>query len=181
MAKINESVKMIATLVIIAVVVAAAMAGVNMLTKYQIAQNDVDKLNNSLKEVLPADSYDILQETETATVYEAKKGGQTIGYCVSNITAGYGGDIHVLTGVDVEGKVTKISILSHGETPGLGANATKDAFKNEFTGKLAGTLSAEKNAAGADEIQAISGATITSKAVTKAVNDAMITIKEATR
>ena len=180
MAKMNESVKMILTLVLIAVIVAGAMAGVNMLTKDKIAQNEVDKLNNSLKEVLPAQTYE-QRVTEGGTVYIAKNGDKVQGYCVSCTVSGYGGDINVLVGLDTEYKVTKISILSHGETPGLGANATNDKFKKQFEGKAAGTLSAEKNASGKNEIQAISGATITSKAVTKAVNDARNCVKEATR
>ncbi len=181
MAKMNESLNMIVTLIVIAVVVALALSGVNGLTKAKIEQNDVVKLNNSLKSVLPADSYDVVQDNESGIVYEAKKDGKVVGYCVSNVTSGYGGDLNVLTGVDVNGKVTAVEILSHGETPGLGAKSTDDAFKGQYSGKTAGEITVVKNSPGASDIQAISGATITSNAVTKAVNEAKKCIEEATK
>ena len=178
MLKMNESVKMIVTLVVIAVVVAGAMAGVNVLTKDKIVQNDETKLQNSLKEVLPADTYEVLKETDTFTVYKAVKDSKHIGYCVQNSESGYGGDIQMLVGMDLEFKVTKITILSHGETPGLGANATKDEFKKQFEGKEAGNLRVDKNTANETTIKAISGATITSTAVTNSVNAAKKCVEE---
>ena len=63
---------MIVTLIVIAVVVALALSGVNGLTKAKIEQNSVDKLNKSLQEVMVADSYDVIKDDETGTVYEAK-------------------------------------------------------------------------------------------------------------
>ena len=181
MAKINESVKMIVTLVVIAVVVAAALAGINMLTKDKIEKNDEDKLQQSLQEVLPADTYEVLKSTDQFTVYKAVKENEEVGYCVQYIGSGYGGDINMLIGMDLDYKVTKITILSHGETPGLGANATKDEFKKQFEGKQAGILEVNKNTASETEIKAISGATITSEAVTKAVNEAKKCVEEATK
>ena len=177
MLKMNESVKMIIT----AVVVAGAMAGINILTKDKIVQNDADKLQKSLQEVLPADTYEILKETDTYTVYKAVKNDEEIGYCVQVVESGYGGDIKMLVGMTGEYKVTKITILSHGETPGLGANATKDEFKKQFEGKQAGNLAVDKNTANETTIKAISGATITSTAVTKAVNVAKQCVEEATK
>ncbi len=181
MLKMNQSVKMIVTLVVIAVVVAAALAGVNILTKDKIAQNDESKLQNSLKEVLPADTYEVLKKTDEFTVYQAVKNDEQIGYCVQNSVSGYGGAIQMLVGMDKEFKVTKITILSHGETPGLGANATKDNFKKQFEGKQAGDLRVDKNSSGETKIKAISGATITSTAVTDAVNAAKKCVEEATK
>lgn len=181
MLKMNESVKMIVTLIVIAVVVALALSGVNGLTKAKIEQNSIDKLNKSLQEVMVADSYDVIKDDETGTVYEAKKGGETVGYCVQNTVSGYGGDLTVLTGVYADGTVSKVEILAHGETPGLGAKSTDDSFKGQYVGKTAGEITVVKNSPGAQDIQAISGATITSNAVTEAVNQARDCIKEATK
>ena len=77
-----------------------------------------------------------------------------------------------MIGLDMEGTITGIEILSHAETPGLGANATGEAFKSRFVGK-AGELTVDKNSNDGQNIQAITAATITSKAVVSAVNAAL--------
>ena len=77
-----------------------------------------------------------------------------------------------LNGIGADGKITGIEILSHSETPGLGANSTKLAFKNRFVGK-SGTLTVSKTSNDGENVQAITAATITSKAVTSAVNAAL--------
>ena len=79
------------------------------------------------------------------------------------------GDIDIMTGVDAEGKVTGIRILSIEETPGLGMNAKKDSFRQQYVGK-SGELAVNKDGG---EIVAITSATVTSRAVTKAVNQAL--------
>ena len=94
-----------------------------------------------------------------------------------NMTAkdGFGGNIQIVVGIMKDGKINKISILSISETPGLGMKATEDSFKNQFDGKPASELKVVKTDAAADtDVQAISGATITSKAVTKCVNSAVV-------
>ncbi len=98
--------------------------------------------------------------------------GATIGYVVITVEKGYGGDISVMTGVDLEGKVTGVSILSMSETAGLGANASKESFLQQFVGKIAG-MTVTKNAPAENEIKALTGATITTKAVTAAVEAAI--------
>lgn len=102
--------------------------------------------------------------------------GNGVGYIATMISnAGYGGDIKVMVGIDSDGSVTKVKILQSSETAGLGQNASKPEFINQFNGK-SGSLSVVKNKA-ADgengEIAAISGATVTSRAVTSCVNAAL--------
>ena len=76
---------------------------------------------------------------ENSQIYEAQDAtGEVIGVCVITAANGYGGEISILTGVDKDLKVTGIDILSHGETPGLGANATKPEFKEQYVGKEEG-------------------------------------------
>jgi len=109
--------------------------------------------------------------------YEYFKGlsssGKTAGYVFTTTATGYSGDVEVMTGVTLKGTVKKISILEISETPGLGMNAKKDSFLSQYTGK-SGSISVVKNKnAGNSEIQAMTGATITSKAVTNAVNKAL--------
>ena len=178
MDKQNTVFRMIFTLVAIAVVVSVALAFVNTKTEPVILQNNENQLQESLKSVIRAEKFEILSETEQETVYAAKNGETVVGYCVVNSQKGYGGDVKVMTGVDTNGKVTAIEILEHAETPGLGANAEKDAFKFQFAGKTK-EIGVEKNNPGENDIQAISGATITSKAVTNAVNAAIQKAEEA--
>ena len=175
--KSNEF-KMVLCLVVIAIAVAGLMAVVNDLTFDKIEQNLANQLTESLEEVLPADSYDVVKETESETVYEAKKDGNKIGFCVVNIEKGYGGDVKIMTGVKTDGTVSKVKILEHGETPGLGANAEKESFISQFIGKTKG-VEVTKSGASGNKITAISGATITSSAVTRAVNSALSLAEEA--
>ena len=172
MAKENSSLKLIITLVVITVVIALAMSYVNGVTLPIIEKNAQNRLNESLKKVLPADEYTILQEDETATVYDAKKDGERVGILVVNFSKGYGGDIEVMTGVLNDGTISKIDILNNNETPGLGAKADTDDFKAQYSGG-SGEIGVNKVSGTDSEIHAITGATVTSKAVTEAVNEAI--------
>ena len=176
----KNMVKMIVCLVAIAVVTAALLAFVNGLTAPVIEKNNQAQLENSLNEVMPAEKFDIVKDENGITVYSAKKGEKLVGFCVVNSEKGYGGDVKVMTGVNVDGTVNKVTILEHAETPGLGANAEKESFINQFVGKVKGIL-VNKNAPSSNEIKAISGATITSKAVTQAVNTALEIAEEAAK
>mgnify|MGYP005768896751 CR=1 FL=1 len=101
--------------------------------------------------------------------------GNNIGYVVSSTSGdGYGGEVKISVGIDGDGAVTGIAFLSLSETPGLGMNATQDSFKGQFAGKNVDKLTVTKSATGADdEIVAMSGATVTSEAVTNADNAAI--------
>lgn len=91
---------------------------------------------------------------------------QDIGYIAEGFGKGYSSYIHVLTSVDKNFIVQKISVLGHGETPGLGDEIEKDYFLNSFKGKSVDNLVVIKGET-ADKIQAITGATISSRAVTE--------------
>ncbi len=89
-----------------------------------------------------------------------------LGYIVEGFGKGYSSYIHVLASVDKNFIVQKISVLGHGETPGLGDEIEKDYFLNQFKGKSADNLVVIKGET-ADKIQAITGATISTRAVTE--------------
>ncbi len=118
--------------------------------------------------------------TEIGTVYAAKDGNEAIlGYVVT-VTSheGYGGDISFLMGICLDGTVTGVSVLDISETPGLGMNAQK-VLAPQFAGKNAAAFEYTKTGATADnQIDAISGATITTKAVTNGVNAGLIFFRE---
>ena len=95
-----------------------------------------------------------------------------MGYIFTTAANGYGGEVKVMTGIAPDGTIIAIEVVSAGdETPGLGQNATKSSFWDLFKGKN-GKLSASKSASADNEIQAMTGATITSRAVVSAVNEA---------
>ncbi len=100
---------------------------------------------------------------------------ETIGYAVTVSTSGYGGEILLTVGIDSDLKVTGIDVISHSETPGLGENCTKPQFKEQFVGKENG-IEVVKNDATGNQVDAISSATITSKAVTDGVNCAITAV-----
>ena len=112
-------------------------------------------------------------------VVEAKANGETVGYVVTTTTSeGYGGEIQISVGILKDGTVNGVAILSIGETAGLGMKATEEAFYGQYAGKNVEFFSVSKTGASADnEIDALSGATITSNAMTKAVNSAVVYYK----
>lgn len=114
-------------------------------------------------------------------VVEAKTNGETIGYVVTTTTSeGYGGEIQISVGILTDGTVNGVAILSIGETAGLGMKATEEEFYGQYAGKNVELFSVTKTGASADnEIDALSGATITSNAMTKAVNSAVVYYKHA--
>jgi electron transport complex protein RnfG len=106
-------------------------------------------------------------------MFAAESGGKTIAYVVTEAPKGYGGAIKMLVAVTADGKVINFSITGSNETPGLGSKASEPPFKDQFPGKTSDQLVVTKDASKKDEIQAMTGATISSKAVTKGVKDAV--------
>jgi electron transport complex protein RnfG len=107
-------------------------------------------------------------------IQEGTSDGKSVGYCITVAPSGYGGEIVIVVGIDESGGLRAIQILSQTETPGLGAKAPLPAFSGQFSDKSAEELVVVKIPPSApDEIQAISGATITSNAVTLGVNSAL--------
>lgn len=169
-------------LFLITAISAMLLAVLNDITAPIIAQNTKIKQEESMKKVLnQAERFEhiILLDYEEA-VGEVYKGidtsGQTIGYAVMTSSYGYGGEISLVVGVDNDLKVTGVDVISHSETPGLGANCTNTEFKNKFIDKTLG-IEVVKNGAKDNQIDAITSATITSKAVTSGVNTAISAVK----
>ena len=158
------------TLLVITGVVAAALAGVNAITKDAIAANQEKKTQDALAVVLP--NAGTLQKMELSgdpgIVSEVYSDG--VNYAVKVQPSGFDGAVTMMVGIS-EGAVSGISVISHTETPGLGAvaaaqNAKGEAFRGQFVG-LSGELAV------GDQIDAMSGATITSNAVVTGVNAAL--------
>ena len=142
-------------------------------TDFTDVQTDLDTLNQNLKE----NGLDYV--TVDAVMEASDDSGQMLGYVLTvTDSEGYGGDIQLSMGVRMDGTLTGISILSISETAGLGMNANTDAFKGQFADKNVEQFTYTKNGASADnEIDAISGATITTNAVTNGVNGGLLTFQ----
>ena len=130
-----------------------------------------DELLAAAADALTAAGYDSTADT-IVNFYLVNNGGQIAGVVI-NLTSheGYGGDINFSMGIDLEGTVKGVEILSISETAGLGMHATEDSFKGQFRDKAVDQFVVTKTGAAAEnEIDAISGATFTSKAMTNGVN-----------
>ncbi len=173
----NEStvkfiIRLAGTLFLIAAVVAGILAAVNGVTAPIIAQQKSDKTQAAVKEVLPGGGEEIPFTDDTGIV--SKVYASESGYAVEVVPAGFNGGITMMVGVDLQGNVTGISIISQTETAGLGAVAADkgskgQAFRDQFIG-MGGTLAVDKDGG---EVDSISGATISSRAVTTGVNAAL--------
>ncbi len=160
------------TLLVITSVVALALAGVNSITAPKIAALNEQKLQAAIETVLPGGGQEVTFTDATglvSTVYQGEAG-----YAVEVAPVGFNGAITMMVGVDKGGKVLGISIVNQTETAGLGAVAAAttsagEAFRSQFTG-ASGSTAVTKDGGGID---AITGATITSRAITVGVNAAL--------
>lgn len=167
-------------LLIICLVATTLLAGTNLITSEKIAANAIETEKMSRMLVLPeGKNYGEVTTLESGITYcqGTDDSGNQVGYVFTAGAKGYGGTVSVMVGLDNEGEITGIEILSHSETPGLGANATKDDFKGRFVGKQ-GELTVNKTSNDGQNVQAITAATITSKAVTSAVNSITAAFEE---
>ena len=184
----NKFLKNCLALFVITLVAGVSLAFVNEVTKEPIAKaqdkarleayevvypNAEFKVMDNSDEILKASSKSLEKENLSQCSVDdvlavTDKNGNLIGYVFSATSpSGYGGDIKVAIGVSNKtNKITGFTVLSHSETAGLGAKATEDEFKSQFIGKSANGINYTKNGASNDtEIDALSGATITSNAV----------------
>lgn len=171
----------IIVLPIICLLLGMALAGVYNLTSPIIAEVEKNTANEARREVLStADDFTEIEhefgdELGVAECYKANNGA---GATFMMSTSGYGGEISLMIGIDKDGKITGTKILSHGETPGLGAKTDSPEFLNQYTNK-SGQFNVVKNSANAEnDIVAISSATTSSKAVTKGVNNALTAFEQ---
>lgn len=163
------------TLLLITAVVAAALAGVNAITNERIADIRTEKVRAALAAVLPdSESAQPVSEYPDDTGLVTAVYASPTGYAIQVAPMGFGGEIEMMVGVDRDGNVLRISIISHTETAGLGATAAANTakgqtFRDQFIG-ASGSLSVTKDGGTVD---ALTSATITSRAVTEGVNAAL--------
>lgn len=161
------------SLFLICLVVTAILSVTNALTADRIAQNEQQSKETSMLAVCPdADSFD---EIIDGVLYAATdSGGNIIGYAVSTAATGYGGQVKVMTGIDTDGVIIGVDVYNNDdETPGLGQNTSNDSFTDQYRTLSADRLIAvSKDSADGQTVDAVTSATISSRAVTAAVNEA---------
>lgn len=162
-------------LLVITAVSAGLLSVVNDVTKVVIQEKAMEANLVYMKELLTdADEFKVVENPAISDVegveeaYEALKGGSTIGYVVKTTTSGYGGDVVMLTGINSDDTIAGMKVSSQSETPGLGARITEADFSSQFVGKSAAS-ELQLNT----DIDALSGATISSRAATAGVNAAI--------
>ena len=160
----------------------AVLGSVYAVTKEPIAQANAKAVKASIAKVLPegGELSEVrecrLSEDETYEYYELSTDGKPAAYAVQTKANGFGGSLVLMVGVLPDGTVYDTSVLSHSETPGLGAKCTSDEhfygqFRNLKTDK---PLLVKKDGG---SIDAITGSTITSRAYIEAVNKAVKVVK----
>lgn len=172
-----DIIKPVVVLLAICIVIPLALSVTNAVTKDRIATLEKEKNAATMQGLVKADDFVETKfgEKDSFICHKAVKDGKDIGYIFTTKAKGYGGDVSVMTAINPSGEVLSVAILDvSGETPGLGQNAAKEAFYSQFKGKKEG-INLLKNGANAEnnEIDAVTGATITSRAVTNAVNEAL--------
>lgn len=179
----KEITKITLNLVIIYLLGGLLLAVVYAKTAPIILQNSITAKNEALKKIMPeADKIEKLGDwsihEKRAEYYAAKKEGKICGYVVESFGKGYSGYIATLVAADTMLNVYRINVLSHAETPGLGDGIETDWFKNQFMGKNVLHMKVIKGPT-KDDIQALSGATISSRAVTEdAVKNALVMLEK---
>lgn len=170
-------------LFIIGAVCTALLAGTNLLTKDKIAEITAKQENEAKAAVLPnatdfSEEKSITVDGVSYTYYEGSADGSAVGAVIPVTTKSYGGDLSLVVGIDyATSKITGVKITSINDTAGLGMKAKNADFLEQYLNK-SGEIGVNKNTPADNEIQAITGATITSKAVTGAVNTAFSVYSE---
>lgn len=195
MAKLKSTFKnMFLSLFIICLTVAVLLAQVNEMTATAIAEAKAMKLQNAIREVVPAFDNDPVAEAyriadgsgDSLLVYPAKKGDELVGFALNSYSNnGFGGTIQIMIGFDMEDRIINYAVLQHAETPGLGSKMA-EWFRNpekpsqSIIGRdlSQGMLSVSKDGGTVD---AITASTITSRAFLEAVNKAYSVYSESRR
>ena len=157
--------RLIIVLTVVCAVVSALLATVNAVTKDKIAAHNAEAQENAVREVFPGiDDEIVTYEAEGLEndVYLVFRGGALAGYAARVMPSGFGGEIEMMVGVGVDGTTTGVSIISMSETPGVGSKTNSASFLEQFNGK-------DGEVKVGDGVDAISGATISSRAVTEGV------------
>lgn len=164
---------MVLCLFAVCLVCAAVLGGVYVLTEEPIKAAAEAEARAAIAKVLPEGgeiSEELSSDAEGILAYYVQNNGDAVSaYAVKSVTGGFGGPLTIMVGVLPDGSVFNTSVLSHSETPGLGAKCTEDKFLSQWKG-FKGTFAVKKDGG---DVDAITASTITSRAYAKAVKQAV--------
>lgn len=168
----SEIIKPIVVLTCICLVVSALLASINLVTEPIIAEAAAKAAEQARAEVLKeADSFEMLElDNLPERVDEVYRASNGTGYVFMLTTKGYGGDMKLICGINADGTIQACKTLSHAETSGLGSKTAEDPYKSQYIGKNADTI---------NQVDTISGATISSVAYQSAIEDALTAFETA--
>lgn len=183
MARESTFLNMSVTLFVVCLVASAVLGGVYAITKQPIDEAQIDKTNKAIGQVVPefdnvpsADKFAVTVDDTEYNVYPATKDGKSVGYAIeASSSKGFSGTISLMVGFTPDGSIVKTSVISHSETPGLGAKITdsESHFITQFEGKNPGDpdfkLAVKKDGGSVD---AITASTITSRAFCDVIENA---------
>lgn len=187
--------KLAGILMIICAIVAALLGVVNAVTVDKIKEIQDQKLQASLQVVFPGAEFTKVEVTDDLSALAASPNAEsgleaiyaasTGGYAVEVTPNGFGGSIDMIVGIDADGNVTGVSVISHAETAGIGTKIVADkpnkngvGVLTQFIGRGAGEGNLFTVNSGSNEVDAISGATVTTKAITRGVNAASLVAEQ---
>lgn len=187
--------KLAGILMAISAIVAALLGLVNGVTADKIAALQAEKLQNSLSIVCPGAEFTELETTDDLVALAASSGAESSlaavystslgGYAIEVMPTGFGGTIDMIVGFDADRNVTGVSIISHSETAGIGTKIAADkpnkagvGVLTQFIGRSAGEGNLFTVNSGSNQVDAISGATVTTKAVTRGINAASLVAEQ---
>ena len=173
MAAKSNLINMVAVLGLTCLVCSALLGGAYALTKDPIDAAAAEKTNRAIAQVLP--HFTQVEFNEEGRYYKATDGETLVGYAIESTTVGFGGNLSLIVGITPDGVVYNTSVLSHSETPGLGAKCTTDQkFMSQWKGFDPSVKKLSVKNDGGD-VDAITASTITSRAYTLAVENALKT------
>ena len=172
--KLGVHIQSIIVLTVICLVWGGLLAAVYDFTKEGIERAENAEINAILSEIFPGENIQFVENVEN-DYYTCLENGVLVGYATIAEGKGYGGKMKVIVGINLDNSVAGVRVLSHSETVGVGSRITEDEFLSQFTGKTLENLQLKQNGG---EIDAITGATISSTAVTSAVHDGAQTLVE---
>lgn len=170
----NSIFKVALNLTLVCLVSGAVIAGVYAVTAPVAAQQSIDQRNKAMRELVPR-AQDFQPVGDRDGWYKAVQDGKVTAFVVPAASKGYGGTIKMLAAVAPDGRVLDFKILAHNETPGLGEQAAQPQFRRQFAGKMPDQLEVVKTPT-KNNIQALTGATITSRAVTEGIKQAALEV-----
>lgn len=173
-------VRIIGVLTLITMLLAALLAVVNDVTKDVIAENDRKKTEEAVRGLFPEVENPVSEALEVSCddtafgeLFRVKSGDKTVGYYATVNPVGFKGEINMLVGLDTEGKICGVQILSMNETVGIGDVIKDEGFLSGFIGKSGSLEYVKGGGSGEGQMDGISGATYSSKAVIVGCNAAL--------